>query len=135
MGLARQEQRISDSALVLKTAGLVAVSAAEATILDIGTAEVRGELVVDVSAIESGTGDESFVIVLQVSNNDDMSSQQVAVTATFGPLSANPNGATGRYVYPFSNVINDTVYRYVRLYTVVGGTIATGINYAARLTL
>jgi len=37
----------------------------------------------------------------------------------------------GRYTLPFSNEDNGTFYRYVRVYTVVGGTIASGINYTA----
>lgn len=42
---------------------------------------------------------------------------------------------TGRYIMNFRNVIaNDVPKRYVRLYTHVAGTIATGINYKAYLS-
>ena len=42
---------------------------------------------------------------------------------------------TGRYIMNFRNVIaNDVPKRYVRLYTHVAGTIATGINYSAYLS-
>lgn len=41
----------------------------------------------------------------------------------------------GRYIINFKNVIaNDVTKRYVRLYTHVGGTIASGINYTAYLS-
>jgi hypothetical protein len=39
----------------------------------------------------------------------------------------------GRRELAFCNEVNGTVYRYIRLYTFVAGTIATGINYSARL--
>lgn len=41
----------------------------------------------------------------------------------------------GRYIINFKNVIaNEVTKRYVRLYTHVGGTIASGINYTAYLS-
>ena len=43
------------------------------------------------------------------------------------------DSAVGRYELPTTNEINGTVYRYMRLYTDVAGTIATGINYSANL--
>lgn len=39
--------------------------------------------------------------------------------------------ASGRYVIPFRNEEGGTTYRYVRLSTLVAGTIATGINFSA----
>ena len=49
------------------------------------------------------------------------------VTRTDGTVDA----VTGRYILPFDNEYAGAVYRYMRLYTVVAGTIATGINYTA----
>ena len=43
----------------------------------------------------------------------------------------NADNATGRYIVPFTNEFNGTNFRYLRLYTIVTGTIATGINYKA----
>ena len=40
----------------------------------------------------------------------------------------------GRYIVPFCNERAGTTYRYARLYTVVVGTIATGINYTGRMS-
>jgi hypothetical protein len=40
----------------------------------------------------------------------------------------------GRYVLPFRNCAGNNVWkRYLRLYTTVRGTVATGINYTAYL--
>jgi len=127
VGLAQFETRLTDSALTLKSAGLVAASAAGSTILDLGAAEVRGDLVVEVSAVETDTGDELYGVVIQASNVAAMSSGTAFLMGVF-PL------ATGRFIQPFSNLLNDTVYRYVRIFTIVLGTVVTGINYTARLT-
>ncbi len=37
----------------------------------------------------------------------------------------------GRRELPFCNEINGVTYQYMRVYTIVAGTIATGINYTA----
>lgn len=133
-----------DDNLKLKAAGLVAASAAGSLILDMGAnSHVSGDVVIDVSALEIASNDESYWIVVQGSPD-----------ATFGTagnvheLSALHLGAkeikltdsdkddvTGRYVLPFTNRAYDTIFRYVRIYTVVAGTIATGINYSAWASL
>jgi hypothetical protein len=38
---------------------------------------------------------------------------------------------TGKYELPFLNVQNGVQYPYLRMYTKISGTIATGINYTA----
>jgi hypothetical protein len=43
------------------------------------------------------------------------------------------DSSTGRYQVPFRNERNGTKYRYLRVYTDVSGTIATGINFTAYL--
>jgi hypothetical protein len=39
----------------------------------------------------------------------------------------------GRRELAFCNEVNGTIYRYLRLYTFVAGTVATGINYVGNL--
>lgn len=151
----RQTNYIVDTQLILKTAGLIAASANGAVILDLGGGGqfaadgttviapfIRADMIVDVSAIELDTTDEAYTIILEGSNS-----------ATFAsgvePLAVLPLGAAaaalylgnvdvdsdvGRYVVPFTNLRNETTYRYVRLRTHVGGTVATGINFVAGLT-
>ncbi len=41
---------------------------------------------------------------------------------------------TGRYQVPFRTEKNGTVWPYVRIYTEVAGTIATGLNFSAYLS-
>lgn len=135
-----------DTALQLKDAGLVAISgaaqvASAAKILDLGAGFVEGDIVLDVSALEIGTGDESYDIVAQVSPDADFGTAGNIVERIEIHLGAKGTKRTdsdkddtaGRYVLPFDNEQGGTVYRYLRLYTVVAGTIATGINYTAWL--
>ncbi len=133
-----------DTALQLKDAGLVAASAAAQVssadkVLDLGAGFVEGHVVIDISAIEIESNDEIYDVVVQLSNDNDFSTKTdvvdrcsmtfcaAEVTRTDGTVDA----ATGRFVLPFDNELGGTVYRYARLYTVVAGQVATGINYTA----
>ena len=122
-----------DNALALKTAGLVAASA-DGSILDVGAGFVKGYLVFDVSAIEVASTDERYTISLEGSNVAAMTSGSVCLAKkVFGNLVVPMDGAlsaAGRYVVPFTNEEAGTTYRYLRLSTLVAGTIATGINFA-----
>lgn len=137
-------QRTYDASLLLKAAGLVAASANGSTILDVGTGLFEADLVLDVTALEIDSNDESYMVILQGSNNATFSvSTDIIVmgmmligdkASTAGALySAAADDATGRYIVPVRNERNGTTYRYLRIRTVVAGTIATGINYSAFL--
>ena len=122
-----------DNALALKAAGLVAASA-DGSILDVGAGYVEGYLVFDVSAIEIDSGNEIYTVSLEGSNVAAMTSGSVCLAKkVFGNLVVPMDAAlsaAGRYVVPFTNAEAGTTYRYLRLSTLVAGTIATGINFA-----
>lgn len=122
-----------DNALALKAAGLVAASA-DGSILDVGAGFVKGYLVFDVSAIEVASTDERYTVSLEGSNVAAMTSGSVCLAKkVFGNLVVPMDGAlsaAGRYVVPFTNEEAGTTYRYLRLSTLVAGTIATGINFS-----
>lgn len=135
-----------DNNLLLKDAGLVASSAAAtvasaAKVLDLGSGHVAGDVVIDVSALEIASNDEIYDIIAQVSPDAAFGTAGNIVERGSISLSAkevkrsdcDKDDATGRYTIPFDNEVLGTTYRYLRLYTVVGGTIATGINYTAFL--
>jgi hypothetical protein len=137
--------RIFDSLLQLKDAGLVAASAVAQVasanrILDLGTAKMRADLIIDASAVEVATGDELYTIIAEYSNSATFASGiaagQVLYLGHATPMlgAATVNNVEGRYIVPINNVINNTIYRYMRLNTIVAGTIATGVNYVAFLT-
>lgn len=140
-------QYTHDTLLELKDAGLVAATAVAtvasvARILDLGAAEVLGEMIVDITAIEIATGDEGYTIILEGSDSSDFSTGTPLITqlailqvgdgATLLGAAAT-DSTVGRYRVPFRNEVNGHVFRYARVNTVVVGTIATGINFTARL--
>lgn len=125
-----------DHATLLKAAGLVAASAAGSVILDLGDGLMDRDMVIDISALEVATGDEIYTVSVEGSNVAGMASGSVELAKmTFGnnPAPADADTDVGRHILPFRNELNGTLYRYVRVYTTVVGTIATGINYTAFL--
>jgi hypothetical protein len=143
-----ETQYTLDSLLQMKDAGLVAASAAAtvsaaAKIIDLGAAaKIKGEVVIDITALEIASNDEYYTIGIEGSSASDFSATlEPLASLTVGAKEVIPPGSTaydtdsttGRYILPFTNERNGTVYRYLRLYTTVAGTIATGINYTAWL--
>lgn len=135
--------RTFDYDLRLKDAGLVAADAAAQVgsvdkILDLGAGRMDGTVVVDVSAIEVASGNELYRIKTQYSASATFASgviggTELALGDSSVLIGESADSAVGRYELPTTNEINGTVYRYMRLYTDVAGTIATGINYSANL--
>lgn len=123
-----------DADLELKAAGLLAASA-DGDILDLGAGIVDGFLVVDLSACEVASGDERYTVSLEGSNVAAMSSGSVCLAKkVFGNLVVPMDAAlsaSGRYVIPFRNEEGGSTFRYVRLSTLIAGTVATGINFSA----
>lgn len=130
-----------DDDLSLKASAAVTSSAAGTLILDLGTGEVRGDVVIEVSALAIDGNDELYNIILQGSPDAafgtaanvqelvgiSLSAKEVKVT------DSDKDDVIGRYVVPFSNRHGETNYRYVRIYTVnVGAT--SSITYRAFLT-
>ena len=128
---------------ILKDPGLVASDAAgqvdsSDVIVDLGAGLVQGHFVIDVTAIEIADNDEYYDIQLQGSSKSDFADTiEVLASMKLGAkevLGGDVDSTTGRYMVPFRTEKNGTVYQYVRAYTDVGGTIATGINFSAYLS-
>jgi hypothetical protein len=130
-----------DALMSFKDAGLVAASAAaqvggSAKVVDMGTGLFQGCMIVDVSAIEVQT-DEKYTICVQLSTAPAFADDATSVTAVMlelghaTPLLLGANSTPGRYKMYFDNEHDGVLYRYARVYTVVVGTIATGIDYSA----
>lgn len=137
-----QKDQTYDESLLLKDAGLVAASAAAtvATVakqVDLGASRFDGRVIVDVSAIEVASGDEKYEVEVQVSNTSGFGGGIfIAGVAKLGDSSVSNESAdtaVGRREVAFANEINGVTYRYLRLYTRISGTIATGINYTAHV--
>jgi len=151
-----RKDRTFDAATELKDAGLIAASAATQVggsdvILDLeeggglfdtpsGSDGSRfdGSIIIDVTEIEIATGDEVFDILAQVSSSPTFASdvKNVAglnLAATAVADGGADDGEVGHYELGFTNEQNGVARRYMRLFTVVAGTIATGIDYVAHL--
>lgn len=136
-----------DYAHILKDAGLVAADAAatvggSAKIVDLGAGRVDGRVIVDFTAIEVDSDNERYLIKTQFSDVSDFDTGSEVIKGgpalDVGALEVTKDTAdtpVGRYELPFTNEINGTVYRYMRLWTEVQGTIATGVNYSAVIAL
>lgn len=131
-----------DIQTLLKDAGLIAASAAAQVgganaILDMGTARIDAVAIIDVSAVEIDTTDEDYIIIIQGSSSSSFASniQNLAMIDVGATTTGRPGGAinslVGRYELLFTNEQADVTYRYIRAYTKVSGTIATGVNYTA----
>lgn len=124
------------------TASAVLQGGGADTIIDVGTNNrVDGTLVIDVSAVETDTGDEAYHIHVQGSDAEDFSGdvENLALmemgdgsTMTVGPGGGSAVDTTpGRYEVHFCNEMNGTLYRYLRVYALVAGTIAgNGLSLA-----
>jgi len=144
LGDKKRPQGTFDSDLEFKDAGLVATSAAaevdsSAQIVDVGTGLFKGCMILEVTALEIASDDEIYDIVIQGSSDSDFGTAANIRELAAINLSAkeakrtdcDEDDSTGRYKIYFDNENNGTLYRYLRLYTVVDGDIGTGINYSA----
>jgi len=144
LGASVYSQYTYDADLLLKAAAAVGATADGTLILDVGNGLLDACLVVDATAVEIDSNDESYEIVLQGSSDaafgtaaniaalcsvtiGDKASTRLAA----GVLANGTDDVAGRYVMCFRNERNGTTYRYLRLKTIVVGTIATGITYSA----
>lgn len=137
-------QRTYDNSLLLKAAALVAATANGTLILDLGNGCVDADLIIDATALEIDTGDESYEIMVQGSPDATFATAANIVylggvtvghhsSARLTAAGQGTDDVPGRFLCPIRNEKNGITYRYMRIRTVVVGTIATGINYTAWL--
>jgi len=136
-----------DNKLLMKDAGLIAADAAwlvssAAKVLDIGSGYFCGKAVFDITALEIASGDERYNLIIQGSSSATFASDIVilamlpvgdgsTIGTAFGSSGVDVDDLAGRYVLPFTNERNNIYYRYIRGFTDVTGSIATGINFTA----
>ena len=131
-----------DIDLRLKDAGLIAASAAAQVggsnkIVDLGDGRFDGRVFFNITAIEVASGDENYILHVQVSSKSDFASDIVEscsleigdATTLIGDI----DSITGEYEVGFTNEVAGVTRQFVRVYTEVAGTIATGINYTANI--
>lgn len=142
--MARQQKDFTfDLDLQLKDAGLIAADdiaqvGGSDKILDLGDARVDGRVIVDATAVEVASGDESYHLVLEFSNESDFASGirqgpgiVLGDASAAAMVNADEDNGVGRYELHFTNEINGEVFRFMRLAIDVAGTVATGVNFTA----
>jgi len=132
-----------DKELIMKDAGAVTSSAAatvdsSARVVNVGSGFVKGELVVDISAIEIGETDQIYTVAVQGCAVEDFSTGPPDIEdlglMQFGEATAlggNVDTEPGRYVIPFDNKKDGVVYPYLRVYTTVAGSETPSVNFKA----
>lgn len=133
-----------DANMLLKAAALVASTANGTLELDVGDGLLDADLVIDATAIEIDNSDESYEIIVQGSTVFGFGTASAIVPlasitvgdkastrGAAGVIGIGTDDVAGRFVLPFRNERNGTLYRYLRIRTIVTGTIGTGINYSA----
>lgn len=131
-----------DSALRLKDAGAVTASGngqvgAVDRILDVGQSRFDGRVIVDIAAIATGGGTETYTLRVQGSSSPTFASGiktllslEVGRGAATGSSAADAAGT--RVEMGVTNELNGVTYRYLRIVHVLGGT-GPSINYVANL--
>lgn len=136
-----------DANLQLKDAGLIAADGAWQVssanqIIDVGAGRFEGRCVIDISALEIASGDERYNLIIQGSTSATFASGIVilamlpvgdgsTIATAFGGSGVDADDAAGRYEIGFCNERNNIYYRYIRGFTDVTGSIASGIAFTA----
>ena len=150
MATLRKQSHTFDAELQLKDAGLIAADenacqvAAADSILDLGAGRCSGTLILNVTACEVDSNNEVYHVCTMFSNSATHASGVVAgptfylgdavgiATLLNAPsVPTDTDNGIGRYEIPFTNVFNNTSYRYMLLSVEVSGTVATGVNFTA----
>ena len=131
-----------DYGFELQDAGLVATCSATIValqnVVNVGDGLLEANCVIDVTAIEIDSNDELYTICVQGSSESDFSSTvECLAILELGAKEvlnySDVDSEVGRYILPFRNERNGTLCPYIRLICDVAGTVATGINFTARV--
>lgn len=135
--------RILDDLLILKAKGTVATSMVGEDPIgtdksyDTGGGHTKGDVVVQVYAVPAILASTKWTMCLQGGKNSSFSTYvalQILELGDATQITGDVDLTTGRYVMPFSNDLDGTVYRYLRHYLTIGGTDGTGIQYECYLS-
>ena len=119
-----------NATLIRATAAAITATETGSIILDVGAAMLKGDLVINYSGLDVATGDEAYTFMLEGSPDAAFGTAAnitvCAMQRIGGATGATPVGtadaAAGTITIPFRNERNGTVYRYLRLYTLIAGT-------------
>ena len=124
----------------LKDAGAVTSSGygevdAAAKVVNLGSGLVRGNVIIDVSAMVFQENDQLYKLHLMGGDDESFTKEVALATLEVGPketIEGNLDSKLASYVMPFENEQNGITYPHVRVRHVISGT-SPSINYQARL--
>jgi len=133
------------AAVTPSATGVAGVVETDPGVVDLGVGQVVGEMIVDIQALDVGSGDERYLIVLQGADDSAFTTGKIALAALIlGDSTLNfgqADSVVGRYHVPFRNDPHrgvaggtyDQPKRYARTLAVgVAGTIAaSSFDYTA----
>jgi len=129
-----------DYEAILKDGGAVTSSGygtvdSEAAVIGLGSGLVRGNLVIDISAIKISAKDEKYVFHLMGGMDENFIGEVSLASKEIGAhgvLEGSVDAKLSRLVIPFMNEERGIVYPYVRIRHAISGT-SPSIDYQARL--
>jgi len=134
--------KIVDDLLILKAKGTVATSMVGEDPIgtdkyyDTGGGRTRGDVVINVYGAPSIYPNSSFKLRLQGSKNSSFTTINDLQILELGDsllISGGSDLGVGRYILPFTNDLDGTVYRYLRHYATIVSA-GTGIQYEVYLS-
>ena len=135
--------KLVDDLTILKAKGTVATSmVGEKPVgtdkyYDTGGGRTKGDMVLVVYAVPNILASTKMTFRLQGGKNTSFSTLtdlQIVELGDATQLSGSADLTVGKYIVPFSNAFDDTVYRYLRHYLTIGGTCGTGVQYECFLS-
>lgn len=139
LGVGKRPQGTFDAKMLFKETKKVSTSEAGSIIVHVGTGLFKACMILDVLALETESNDEIYDIVIQGCEEEGFTAAKVCDLCSL-TLSASEvkrtdsdrDDTAGRYKLYFDNENNGVFYPYLRIYTVVGGSVASdGITYGA----
>lgn len=131
---------ITQGALDVGASAVLGPDGGAAKVIDVGTNNpnsdgttnnrVDGTLVIDVSALEVDTGDELYTIIVQGGDTEafdnevaNLAQLELGDATQLSGAGSHIDTPPGRYELHFSNEQAGVLWRYLRVYAVVAGTI------------
>lgn len=116
---------LADGAAAITASGVTQVASAN-VVKKVGPGRFEAVLIVDVSAIKISANDEIYTLLLQGASASAFSTFETLAALDLGAtevrLGNSVDSVVGRYEIPFTTEQHDTVYDWIRLYVVTGGT-------------
>lgn len=128
-----------DTKLLLKDSGAVTSSRygtvnASAKVINLGSGLVRGNVIIDISAIKISDSDEKYSLHLMGGSDESFTLEVSLCSKELGhnaSLEGNRDSKISRVILPFQNAERGFVYPFLRIRHVISGT-SPSINYQTR---